>query len=485
VEPAQEKQEKQEKKEPEKDLLKEASIETPPGATQATTSATQTEVPTVEEPEHPAEPVPLTIEHLGPSSYPGKLRGLYGGSMWLEPSFHGLQWPTMAKSGVGVSGSIWVDSGYEQITRDAKSLTNSAMMLQQGRAVLRVTPTYTDGNFFIQGQVELVGNLCQEGGSSTSSSSTSASSASACRQFGTFDTDDLWLRIGQWNIWDLKVGRFEGWELYHLGMGLDMYTLERQGAFTGGGTVAQANNVQAPTFYGLNYLHDRPQAGLGVGYLAFHGYLADYLRVELLGELGTDSASDTGNNYLGGRPSVIFDIGWLKIKGGGEYEKSTANTNYLKDGVKEANPIKRTRKGYGGSVEVVRAPYVEFGANIARGSQESVPLTDGVVDPRGSYTTTSVGGFANLRLAKLWLLGAGANWTAQTDTYYDPNTRGGTPDYSAHLQGFLAVQYMLAGKLFIKAVVGYARADFQDANPNVSIWSNTMLSGRVRLMYLY
>ena len=451
-------------KEPPKDI--------PPAAVQ-TGTVDKPEPPQESVPEVPVviEPPPLYVEHLGPSSYPGEMRGLYGGSMWLEPSFHGLQWPYMAKSGVGVSGSFWVDSGYEEINRDNKSLANTAMWVQQGRAVLRVTPTYTSGNFFIQGQVELVGNQCQEAGGSSSS----------CQSFGTFDTDDLWLRVGQWKIWDLKAGRFEAWELYHTGMGLDINTLERQGAFMGSGSAPGHISV-TPKFYGLNYLHDRPQAGLGVGYVALHGYFRDWLRGELLGELGTDNTSSSGNNYLGGRPSLVFDIGWLKVKGGYEYEKSSGNTQYLNGGVKESNPMKHTKKGFGGSFQIIRAPYVEFGLNIARGSQLSVPTTAGIVDPQASFTTTSVGGFANLRLARLWLLGVGANWTAQTDSYYLNST---TPDYSAHLQGFLAVQYLLAGQLFIRAVLGYARADFQDTDPSIAIWSNYMYSGRVRLMYLY
>ena len=144
--------------------------------------------------------------------------------------------------------------------------------------------------------------------------------------------------------------------------------------------------------------------------------------------------------------------------------------------------MKHTKKGYGGSFQIVYAPYVEFGANIARGSQLSVPTTSGIVDQKASFTTTSVGGFANVRLARLWILGVGANWTAQTDGYY---LNSSTADYSAHLQGFLAVQYLLAGQLFVKAVFGYARADFQDTDPSVAIWSNYMSSARVRLMYLY
>ena len=159
------------------------------------------------------------IEHMGPETFPGRLRGLYGGSLWLEPI---LPRPAVAAEypyGLGVSGEFWVDSGYEMIKRDLNQVPNSSMYFQQGRGVLRVTPTYVRGRFFVQGQAELVGNLCQ-----------TASAANTVCNAGTFTTDDLWIRVGQWNLWDLKVGRFEGWEVYHLGMGMDPYTFERMGA---------------------------------------------------------------------------------------------------------------------------------------------------------------------------------------------------------------------------------------------------------------
>lgn len=144
------------------------------------------------------------------------MRGLYGGSLWLEPSFHGLQWPQNARTGVGISGTFWTDTGYEMIKRDFPSLPNSGMYFQQGRGQLRVTPAYVHGRFFIQGQVELVGNLCQ-----------TANVTNVVCNAGTFTTDDLWIRVGEWNRWDLKLGRFEAWEVYHLGMGMDPYTFER------------------------------------------------------------------------------------------------------------------------------------------------------------------------------------------------------------------------------------------------------------------
>ncbi len=449
-------------------------VEEPP-AGQPVSIDTPTPVTVVaEEPAAITAPQPPYVEHLGPSSYPGKLRGIYGGSMWLEPSFNGLQWPYMPKSGVGVSGVFWVDSGYETINRDIAGLANTTMWIQQGRAVLRVTPTYTDGRFFIQAQVELVGNQCQQAGSG---------SGSLCQTFGTFDTDDLWIRIGQWNVWDLKVGRFEAWELYHTGMGLDMNTMERQGAFLAK-TLASANIQSTPTFYAVNYMHDRPSAGLGIGYVALHAYPTNKLRFEMLGELGTSDSTGQGDNYLGGRPAGILDLDWVKVKVGAEYERQTRSEQQINGSTntKSDSPYRRTRKGVGGSLQFVMDPYVEFGFNGAYGSVLLVN-DGGNSDGKGSYTTTSVGGFANLRLARLWLLGVGVNWTAQTDSYY-PN--GDTSsDYSAHLQGFLALQYLLAGQLFIKGVFGYARADFQDTDPTVPIWSNYMYSARVRLMYLY
>ena len=427
------------------------------------------------EEEKPAsEPLPLYVEHLGPSSYPGKLRGLYGGSLWLEPSFHGLQWPTMAKSGVGVSGSLWVDSGYEQISREHPRLGNTTMWLQQGRGVLRVTPTYTDGKFFIQGQVELVGNQCQQAGGNTSS----------CQTFGTFDTDDLWIRFGQWGLWDVKAGRYEAWEIYHTGMGLDINTMERQGAAMG--PVVPGNIKTAPAFYAVNYLHDRPAAGLGVGYLSFHGYPTDHLRVELLGELGTDDSTGAGYVYWGGRPTAIVDLGVFKLKAGGEYEKQALSTQQY-DANKQAKydvPYERIRKGFGGSFQVVIDPRLEFGLNAAYAKQ-SLTNTNGNPDGQGTFTTKSAGGFLNVRpwRARQWLVGAGLNWTTQTDSFYANSST--VPDTSVHVQGFLAVQYLLAGQLFVKAVFGWARADFEDSDQSIPIWSNYMYSGRLRLMYLY
>ncbi|HEX7598062.1 MAG TPA: hypothetical protein VF518_07590, partial [Polyangia bacterium] len=369
---------------------------------------------------------------------------------------------------------------------------NTKRYLQQGRATLRVTPTYVSGRFFIQAQVEVVGNQCQTAGQ-------------ICLQNGTVDTDDLWVRIGHWNVWDLKVGRFEAWELYHTGMGLDINTLERRGAQLEG---TGGLRFGVPDYYGLTFMHDRPSA-MGQGNVAGHWYPLSTLRFELLGTIGTDDASQNGKNILGIRPMGILDLGYLKIKGGGEYEKITMSNQefvpvldangspvFEADGVTQKQRRvdqkgKTTRKGYAVSAQFILHPRIEFGANFGRGYQTTIG-NNGSPDDYGSYDVASIGGFANFRvggpgtyLGDL-LIGTGANWTTWYDSHRVVNASGekGNTDYAAHLQGFVAVQYLIAKQLFVKMVLAYARGDLWPSEREAS-FSNTMLSGRVRLMYLF
>jgi hypothetical protein len=375
----------------------------------------------VEPPQPPppnVEPIPATqasaafVEHLGPESFPGRLRGLYGGSLWLEPTFHGLQWPYMSHTGIGVSGNFWSDTGYETIKRDLNNLPDSKMYYQQGRGVLRVTPTYVSGRFFIQGQAELVGNLCQTADTGNSVCST-----------GTFTTDDLWIRFGHWNTWDLKVGRFEGWEIYHMGMGMDPYTFERLGPGMFGVDNPASPKLDVPTLYGVNYMQGRATEGLAVGDVALHFYPTDFLRFEVLTKLGADNyqknnaTGATASTYYGERDTAILDFGWVKFKAGLEYEKRSAvmqdigaspgETMHKKDAVEQT-----VRKGAGASLQFVIDPIVEFGLNAAIGRQDD-QNSMAVAIKENSYTTKSVGGFANVRFTDLLLFGVGLNSQAQ------------------------------------------------------------------------
>ncbi len=392
----------------------------------------------------------IGIQRLGPDAYPDtENRGIRFGSMAL--TFHGLQWPFMPSKGgprfvLGVSGWGWVDTSYQKFSPWGDNTQIDASRIrywvQQARLVTRFTPTYSLGSgWFVQGQAEFVATedqTIQRG------------------QTGGADTDDLWLRIGQWNKWDFQVGRYEGWEVFHLGMGLDLNTFERIGAYGQG-------DLYNPTFYGLTDNQYRPAGA--VGNVAFHYYPTRYLRFELLSGLGSVGAYPS----VSVRPVAIFDIGWLKLKAGTEYQKLTAQQ--IND------PGRETRKGVGGSIQFVLAPYVEFGLNGAQGTIWSVQ-SNGNFNEKGSLTRTSFGGFVNVTNASAkypLVFGLGSVYSS----YEDQFLRDGNVNEYWHLQNFVAVQYVAFQQLYIKLVGGYARAHWDVTDPRS--YDDEMYSVRLRL----
>ena len=99
----------------------------------------------------------------------------------------------------------------------------------------------------------------------------------------------------------------------------------------------------------------------------------------------------------------------------------------------------------------------------------------------GTFDILSVGGFANARITGEWIAGTGVAFTRMADENFGGGTRAG---YFDQLQGFGALQYVVAKRLFIKGVLGYARATFANGGSTVD-QTNSMYSGRVRLMYLF
>src|SRR6187399_1786596 len=189
------------------------------------------------EPE-PALGTHMSLELVPASGYPSwQVRGIPGGS--LAATMHGMQWPYLPALGdsdtlrVGVSGYFWNDLSYARILSGLEdSYPNQKRLATQSRGVLRVSPTYsTKGGWFAQGQGELVihGDTLIEGSNLGS-------------------TDDLYFRVGKWKLFDVTAGRFQGWEIAnHYGMGLDLNTLERDGA------VIQAQDGKPAPAYGLTY----------------------------------------------------------------------------------------------------------------------------------------------------------------------------------------------------------------------------------------
>ena len=390
----------------------------------------------------PASITEVGVQRLPGSAYPEPdARGLQYGSLWL--TFHGLQWPYMPAAGgtsrfvLGLSGWGWVDTSYEKFSpwgnNNNISSDRIAYWIQQARLVFRVTPTYSLGNgWFIQGQAELVATEDQ---------------TITRAQTGGADTDDLWLRIGEWNKWDFTIGRYEGWEVFHLGMGLDLNTFERGGAY-GPGDGSGLN----PQFYGLTDNQYRPSGAIGNA--AIHIYPMRYLRFELLGTAGSNS---NGNPVAGVRPVAIFDLGWIKLKAGTEYQTQSSQSP-------ETDKTSVTKKGIGGAVQFVLQPHVEFGLNAAQGTMVSLS-SKGDRQPKADVTRTSAGAFANISNGSLkhpLMFGLGSVYTHYVD---QNNVLSPQVDDYWQVQNFAAIQYIALNQLYIKLVAGYARGHWQTDDP--------------------
>jgi hypothetical protein len=280
------------------------------------------------------------------------------------------------------------------------------------------------------------------------------------------DTDDLWLRVGKWNSWDVMIGRYEGWEVFHLGMGLDQNTFERQGA------VGDGESNFGISYYGLTDNQFRPAGS--AGNFALHLYPLRYLRFEVLGMAGSLGKSPA----YATRPVGILDLGWVKFKFGVEYQKLIAQG--------ANNKTDLTKKGIGGAIQFILAPHLEFGLNAAQGTVWSVD-SDGRFDPKGSFTRTSFGGFVNLSNGSLQyplMFGAGAMLSVQDD---QNNALGdGQVDHYWLTQNFIAMQYVAFQQLYIKLVGGYSRGHWEVAgNKPIIVFNDEMYSIRLRFAFYF
>jgi hypothetical protein len=434
-----------------------AAVSSPAPSREATAVAGS--IPPPPEPAVEAPPVTeVGFQRLPGSSYPEpQTRGLQYGSLWL--TFHGLQWPYLpAKAGrdrfvVGLSGWGWLDTSYVTFrpwgsNTQAIGSDTLTYWVQQGRMLLRVTPTYSFEDWFVQGQVELVGTENQTINRS---------------DLGGADTDDLWLRIGQWNKWDFMIGRFEGWEVFHLGMGLDQNTFERGGAVSSGDPPI--------AFYGLTDNQFRPSGA--AGNVAVHIYPLRILRFEALATVG-----NSGGPEIATRPVAILDLGWLKLKGGFEYQRIRDQNRNL--------PDETTSKGVGGAIQFVFQPHVEFGFNLAQGTVESTDIHS-QENRKGSFTRTSYGGFANVSNGSArhpLMFGVGGLFTRNVDQNSSPANPAQTDNYTLW-QSFAAVQYIVFSQLYVKLVGSYSHAHFTQSGTTVTSYDDEDYSVRLRFAFYF
>ncbi len=391
------------------------------------------------------------LERLPPESYPtDPVRGIDGGSlMW---TMNGLQWPYMPmRDGasdvrVGFSGYGFVDSSLRDIEAGLDTETDQQEYRQQGRFVLRTTPVFNvDEDWFIQGNIEYVANGDQT------------------RTNTYIDIDDAWIRVGKWDLFDIQVGRMQGWEVYHFGMGLDWATFERVGATSFSNTPIQA--------YGVTDMWDRAQS---TGSLTGHYYPTKWARIELQSRFGT---SGPGND-IGVRPVGILDFGFLKLKVGGERRSQTSI-------FKDSDGSIETQ-GYGAAAMAVWYPYVEAGGGFGVRVRDQFD-TDGGRVAAGSDDTISFGGFANVRIIEDLLLGGGYLRTEWENLNTDPITNS-DPDFQEHIQIYGALQYVLWDQLYIKYVFSQAEGYFYERSEGGSPsqeFTNYSTSHRLRFQLFY
>jgi hypothetical protein len=356
-------------------------------------------------------------------------------------------------TGLVISGDTWIDTGYRHLetSEPDPNLVGEARLFQEGRLNLRATPTFTyDEHWFVKAQAELLAHAENRSGGHIA------------------DTDDAWVKIGYWDLFDIQLGRFEAWEVYHKGLGLERYTLEDQGA-----TPTDEPNVQGAEvdIYEVNYAMYRQDS---FGQIAAHLFPAGWARMELGAVIG----SRDDDVRIGARPVGILDFDFVKVKVGGEFVDQFARTRGFNADIE----TRVLRSGFGAGVVGILAPHVEGGANMGLG-RVSTRDASGTLVPQETYDHLSFGGFLNASLGLLTpalagtMLGGGANYTelVTDDCGLKPLTNpDGTPVVTAngqqyaqdvcglhsHVQVFGAIQQALFDRAIIKLVVSAAQVDY-------------------------
>lgn len=295
------------------------------------------------------------------------------------------------------------------------------------------------------------------------------------RERGSYqiNADDVYGQFGKKGLFDLKLGRFQSWRVYHKGAGFDLYTIEDQGACSSLSTSCSLESGSfGPHTYEVNYNYYREPAGKA----AVHIYPTPWSGIELLGLMGNSD----GPNQLGGRAAAIVHFPFVRASAGVEYRATRPPKEPAATCPKCGNVADNL--GFGGGIELTIKP-VAVGVNGAQGKYETYNNTTGVLDTDASSTRTSLGGYAEFDVGSLTferslVLGFGLNRTEVLDK---------VDNFEQHYQGAAYALFPLGfNDASLKVVVSQATLDIQKANGDgtaTQLPTNTMRAARMRFTY--
>lgn len=285
------------------------------------------------------------------------------------------------------------------------------------------------------------------------------------------NADDVYAQLGQGKTWDLQVGRFMTWRVYHKGLGFDIFTLEDLGASK---SYPISNGNFAVHTYEVDYifLRNSPYVGGEVaGRAAFHYYPADILGFELAAAYGL--ADNQASNTVGARLAADLQWDFLRLSAAGEYRRQD-QTGPPNSVIGAGTPAERTvactncgsskNYGFGGSAVVSFAP-ITLGGSFARGTdqrQQGAGNETGTAGPdlAASGTRMSFGGYfeldaGSLLLSRSLILGVGAHRTEYILENFNQEF---------HLQSAAYVALPLGvNNAMVKLIASQAQADLYDA----------------------
>jgi hypothetical protein len=383
------------------------------------------------------------------------------GQVVIQPdsqSEHPNGWrPPRSESTMEWHGGLETDATYAKYTAQDDIDPPQSFYDVRGRFVVGPTLEHrfgADDRWFVAARGELVGWLRERGGY-------------------LINVDDVYGQVGKKGLWDLKVGRFQSWRVYHKGGGFDLYTIEDQGACV---STPSSCSLESGTFgphtYEVNYNYYRDAFGRA----AVHVYPTPWSGIEVLGLMGNAD----GPNTLGGRAAALVHFPYVRASAAVEY-RATRPPKEPKPECPKCNNVSDS-VGFGGGVELTLKP-VAAGVNVAQGHFDSYDTTSGALLTAVSAKRTSMGGYAEVDVGSFTferslILGFGLN---RTEVLNKSN------DFQQHYQGAAYAIFPLGfNDASVKLVASQATLDTQDDQGNgiaIALPTKTMRAVRMRLTY--